>query len=120
MIRRRARPTVSKPRAGRKVEFDGHKFDSVLELHRYGELRLLERAGAISELEVHPKLSLEVNGKKIGRGFIVLDFRYLDRGGGTPRLVYEDVKGVDTRESRLRRELAEAIHGIEIKVTGGK
>lgn len=102
--RRHIRPKVT--------HLDGYTFGSRLEARRYATLALEQKAGLISGLAVHPTLPLTVNGRKIGRGWLTLDFRY-ERNGA---IVYEDVKGVDTRESRLRRELAEAIHGIKIEV----
>lgn len=95
------------------TEIDGIKFGSRSEARRYQELRLLEKAGAVMDLRVHPKLPLVVNGQKIGRGAITLDFSYLENGV----LIYEDFKGIDTRESKLRRQVCEAVNGIKIRVT---
>jgi hypothetical protein len=39
----------------KKKVIDGYKFLSLLEAKRYGELKLLERAGEIKNLEVHPR-----------------------------------------------------------------
>lgn len=41
------------------VVFDGHRFDSQDEYHRYLTLKALKEAGIISELEVHPKYLLQ-------------------------------------------------------------
>jgi hypothetical protein len=82
------------------------------ELKRWGQLRMLERAGEISELQTQPVYPLTVNGVSIGR--YTADFRYRDKGGD---LVVEDHKGADTDASRLRRKLAEAEHGIKILLT---
>ena len=85
----------------RKVEVDGIKFDSKKEAKRYGELKLLEKAGEISDLQCHPKFDLVINGQKIlitsdryknGRqAKYSPDFRYTcQKGGG---FIAEDVKG---------------------------
>ena len=60
-----------------------------------------------------------INGKKIGRGYITLDFKYEEVIDGAWRTVFEDYKAVDTRESRVRRQVCEAIHDIHIKLTRG-
>ena len=117
MKRRRLRQ-VSKPFVkAKRVRVDDHTFDSISEGRRYADLKLLVAAKEVRNLEVHPKLSLRVNGRKIGRGYLVLDFKYEEWRDAAWRTVYEDFKAVDTRESKLRRQLAEAIHGINIKVT---
>jgi len=92
----------------RKVRDDGYLFDSKAEHLRYCELKVLQKAGEISELEVHPKYSIELNGHHICT--VILDFRYRDSHG----TVIEDVKGKDLALSRLKRKLVEAQHGIEV------
>lgn len=96
---------------------DGIRFDSKAESARYGALRMMERAGEIRDLEVHPRLPMEINGRKIGRGYLTLDFLYWEKAeSGDWRLVFEDFKSVDTRESKVRREVCEAINNVEIRV----
>jgi len=101
----------------KRVEQDGHKFDSQAEFKRYCQLKLLERAGEISNLQVHPKFDLTYNGRPIlirSAGFpngrkatFKPDFGYLKVGAG---VVYEDVKGVATEAYRIRRAIFEAIY----------
>lgn len=84
-----------------KVFVDGIKFDSKAEAKRYGELTLLERAGEISHLEVHPKFQLKFGDKPLliksgrypnGRKMTWSgDFSYFDKN--THTRVVEDVKG---------------------------
>ncbi len=103
---------------GKKVTFNGITFDSQSECSRYKELRLLERIGEISRLLAHPRIPIEVEGRKICD--IIPDFIYL-RGGD---LVVEDVKGnwkgvKKTKEwaiFRLKVKLFEAIYDTEITV----
>lgn len=95
---------------------DGYRFPSQAEARRYGELKMMQHAGEIRNLEVHPTLAMEINGQKIGRGWIELDFRYEHLEDGEWITVWEDAKSVDTRESKLRRQVAGAIHGIEIRL----
>ena len=99
------------------VEIDGHKFPSKAEAKRYGQLKLSQSGGQIRALKVHPRLPMVINGKKIGRGWIELDFSYEEIRDGAWRPVYEDAKGgVDTSLARHRRKVAEAINGITIDV----
>jgi hypothetical protein len=74
---------------------DGVTFDSRLEARRYAELRLMEQAGAIRALRVHPRYELipafvDGQGKRHRATFYEADFDYLD---GDNRVVVEDTKG---------------------------
>ena len=92
---------------------DGQKFDSVKEYHRWGCLRLLERAGAISNLKRQVKY--ELIPKQIGERACnyVADFTYMENG----RLVVEDVKGVKTDAYKIKKKLMLWVHGIQIRET---
>jgi hypothetical protein len=80
----------------KKCEFDGFKFDSKMEGARYLRLRLLERAGQISDLKLQSRfLLLEKfcrNGRRFQAEFYIADFEYQQDG----KTVIEDVKGVST------------------------
>lgn len=94
------------------IDADGHHFDSTKEYRRYRELLLLQQAGQITSLEVHPVYQIKVNG------FIVCqyeaDFRYKEYG----EIVVEDVKGLKKGSAyavfKLKSKLMLAVHGIEI------
>ena len=92
---------------------DGQVFDSVKEFHRYGVLRLLERAGKISDLK--RQVSFELIPKQDGERACtyVADFTYYEDG----KLVVEDCKGFKTEVYRLKRKLMLWVHGIRIKET---
>jgi hypothetical protein len=94
-----------------KVQVDGYTFDSKAEAKRYGELRLLERAGEISHLEVHPSYPITIN--RIAVCKVILDFSYFTCGDAA---VVEDVKGKDNALSRLKRKLVEAQHGLKVNL----
>ena len=94
-----------------KVIIDGIKFDSKAEGRRYKTLKLLERAGEITNLELQPRYDLIIN--EIKCGFYKADFRYLQDN----ELVVEDVKGVKTPVYNLKKKLIKAIYGIEILET---
>jgi len=95
---------------------DGRMFHSKKEAARYLELRALENAGLITELECQPRFRLEVGGVHICN--YIADFRYSQTVPETG-LIIEDVKspGTRTREYELKRRLMLAIHGIEILET---
>lgn len=104
-----------------KTEVDGIRFDSKGEAARYKELKLLEKAGAISNLRRQVKYELipaqwgVKDGKKVclERGVnYYADFVYLDKDGYT---VIEDVKGQRLPEYIIKRKLMLQIYDIEIK-----
>lgn len=98
----------------KRVLQDGMWFDSKRECARYEELKLLRRAGEITDLEVHPRYSLDVNGVHIG--FYKADFRYRAVGGGGD--IIEDVKSsaTMTTASRLRIKLFCAIYSEKVRI----
>lgn len=99
----------------------GHRFDSQREARRWMELQLLERAYQIEDLERQPVFPLHV--VKLYRtgwpieiamvGKYIADFQYTDVQTG--EIVTEDVKGFKTSTYRLKKKLAENIHGITIR-----
>lgn len=93
----------------KRTEMDGIMFDSAAEARRYRELRLLERAGMVSDLELQPLYPIAVNGRRVA--MYRADFRYKDNDG---RQVVEDVKGIRTPVYRLKKKLVEALYDIEI------
>lgn len=124
----------SKGRYGnvRKPVHDGIRFDSKREFLRYMDLKLLEKAGEIQELEVHPKYPITIGGVDImlcsnqhmkwDRHLTYeADFTYFQRVPGTNynkhRRVIEDVKmqsGHRTDVYKLKRALMKAMgHDIE-------
>lgn len=88
-----------------KVKTEYGTFDSKGEYNRFLELQLLEKAGEISGLYVHPRLDLVINGVKIGR--YTGDFLYLENG----KQVIEDFKGYQTATFKLRWKIAKALYG---------
>lgn len=86
---------------------DGIRFASEKEANRYGELKLLEKAGKISKLE------LQVPYKLVVEETYLADFRYLENGSE----VVEDVKGCLTREYKRKRKAMKKQHGVTILET---
>lgn len=95
-----------------KISVDGIKFDSKLEAERYRQLKILERAGVIYDLELQPEYELipsfRKNGKTWRRTVYKADFRYILCKDD--RIIIEDVKGstaVITDVFRLKQKLFE-------------
>jgi hypothetical protein len=88
---------------------DGINFASKREATRYAELKLLERAGEISDLKLQVRFKLAVNGEHICT--YVADFTYRDKAG---RSIIEDAKGFETDVFRLKRNLMRAVFGVEV------
>ena len=112
-----------------KLEVEGIRFDSKKEYERYCELRLLEKAGEIQDLQRQVKYTLIPEqrepdtigprggikkGKLIERECSYLaDFVYTENG----KEVVEDVKGFRTKEYLIKRKLMLYVHGIRIRET---
>ena len=94
----------------KRTEVDGVVFDSQKEARRYSQLKLMERAGEIEDLELQPRFDFVLNGYKIG--FYKADFRYVRKSDGVP--VIEDVKGYKTDVYRLKKRMVAAFFGREI------
>ena len=79
-----------------KTEVDGIVFDSSHEAKRYSELKLLQRGGVISGLELQPVFVLqepfEHGGIKYRAIKYIADFSYYPKGEETV-LTVEDAKG---------------------------
>jgi hypothetical protein len=96
------------------TEVDGFKFASKKEARRYGELKLLQRAGKIRNLKVQPPFRLVVGEELVCK--YLADFSYVD-DAQTPAFVVEDVKSEITRKHpvyRIKNKLFKALMGFEI------
>lgn len=103
----------------KKVEIDGHKFDSKAESRRYIELKELAATGTIRDLTLQKRFKLipaqRVGGRLIERAVdYVSDFCYRDSDG---LLIVEDVKSPFTKTPAyiIKRKLMLYVHGIIIK-----
>ena len=92
----------------KRVVVDNINFHSIRESMRYGELKMLQRMGEITELELQPKFPIAVNEQKICT--YIADFRYWKDG----KAIIEDVKGAKTALYSLKKKLVQAIYSIEI------
>lgn len=112
--------------------FDGIEFDSRKEARRWNELKLLERAGEITNLQRQVKYTLipsqyetierySKDGKRLKDGTklierecsYIADFVYVDNRTG--ETVVEDTKGVKTKDYILKRKLMLWVRKIKIK-----
>lgn len=105
----------------KKVYFDGIAFDSKKEANRWAELKLLERAGLISNLDRQVRFELipnqrDENNKVIERKIdYIADFVYTKNG----QQIVEDVKGykgsIAYQLFVIKRKLMLYNYGIKIK-----
>lgn len=100
-----------------KVMVDGIIFDSKREARRYRDLKLMQAAGEISDLqiqvqfEVIPGVCNPDTGKVIQRPTnYVADFAYYKDG----KYVVEDAKGYRTEAYKIKKKLMLWRHGIRV------
>ena len=113
----------------KKVTLEGETFDSKREASRWLELKMLQRAGRISNLErqkkfvlipaqYEPEITGPRGGKKKGRLLerevaYIADFVYWDEE--EKEFVIEDAKGVRTPEYVIKRKLLLWLKGYRIR-----
>lgn len=100
----------------KKITIDGITFDSMKEGRRYQELKMLQRAGVISNMRMQVKHQLipsqkDENGKYVRPVYYISDFEYEENG----RTVVEDVKGFRTREYKIKKKLMLFREGITVR-----
>jgi hypothetical protein len=95
------------------VTSDGIKHDSIKEANRWCELKLLERAGVIQDLQRQVKFLLIPKQDGERPVYYVADFVYIENG----QKVVEDSKGMRTKEYKLKKKMMLYFHGIRIKET---
>ena len=91
-----------------KTVVDGHKFDSLKESRRYSELKIMEKAGLITNLALQPKFEIipavKWNGKTYRKRSYLADFIYKEDNV----VIVEDVKSFITKKNpvyTLKRQL---------------
>ena len=114
--------------SNQKVQYDGKVFDSKREGRRYMQLKILERAGEIEDLQCQVPFELIpaqyepdtigkrggiIKGKCIERAVVYYaDFVYKDKRTG--KTIVEDAKGMRTDVYRIKKKLMLKHHGIRI------
>jgi hypothetical protein len=126
-------PFNKKPGAVRRkyknqpVHVDGIKFDSKMEARRYGELKMMARAGQITDLRPSPENPKKERFKwtflaqaegatvqfPVKKTWYTPDFTYRDQRG---KLVVEDVKGAPPTDDYLfRKKVMLIVFNIEVQ-----
>jgi hypothetical protein len=107
----------------KKVVWNGMKFDSMKELHRYHELNLMMKDTVMEQRVVNVERQVpylfEIGGKRMFK--YILDYRVTYADG---RVEHEDVKAKNrkgefvniTAEFKIKKKIIEAVFGIEIKL----
>ena len=101
----------------KKVAIDNIEFDSKKEANRYKELKLLLKAGKISDLKLQPRFLLQASFKKNGRTYrkieYIADFQYVENG----KTIVEDVKGMQTDVFKLKHKIFEKVYpDLELRI----
>lgn len=114
-----------------RTSSDGIVFDSAAELARWEQLKILERAGQITDLRRQVRYDLVIDGRPVllrsagfpngKRCYWTADFVYREvQGANTWPLpeILEDCKGFATDRDRLRIAVVEAIYNVRVRITG--
>jgi hypothetical protein len=81
-----------------KAEVDGHTFDSKAEARRWHDLKMLERAGLVSNIRCQVRFPIVWNGMKICDYVADFVYREADKAGDT----IEDVKSPASKTPAYR------------------
>ena len=88
---------------------DNIRFASKKEADRYNDLKLMLRAGEITDLHLQPSFILQEDFDKNERHYKAItykaDFQYKQNG----KWVIEDVKGFKTKEYLIKKKLFEKV-----------
>lgn len=110
---RRWMATAAKPAKykARPTEVDGIRFASVKEANHYCRLKLLQKLGKISGLELQPRFPLRIGLVTICT--YVADFSHVEDG----KRIITECKGYWTREAKLKTKLFLALyHDLELRI----
>lgn len=108
----KAQPKKSKY-GNRKTVLDGLTFDSKAEANYYANLKIREKAGEVSGVELQrPFPLLGPTGTLMAT--YKADFAFWDHTEDRFRVI--DVKGFVTKEFRLKRKMMKALLGIDVEV----
>lgn len=99
------------------TEVDGIKFDSKAEARRWLDLRVMQRAGLIRDLQRQVRYELVPEVERPGGGkerpiHYIADFVYVEAKTG--KTIVEDVKGASPDVWVIKRKLMLWRHGIEV------
>lgn len=110
---RAEKPTKRNKYGAKKTTIDGITFDSKAESDYYALLKMREKAGEVSGVEMqHPFALVGPDGLLIAT--YRCDFAFWDLVEGRFRVI--DVKGVETPVFKLKRKLMKSFLGINVEV----
>src|SRR5574344_259278 len=96
----------------RKVEIDGHKFDSKLEAEYYQLLKFKKVQGHIQDFKLQPRYTLQETFKRDGKTYrsitYIADFEVLHNDGSAQVI---DVKGMMTDVFKIKAKLFTKLYG---------
>src|SRR5690625_183598 len=117
MIVKPKRRTTRNKYGNRKVNIDGHTFDSKLEARYYNELKLLKQAGEIKDFELQPTFELQPSFKKYSKTIRNIqykaDFKVINNDGLVEII---DIKGHKTKEFNLKRKMFDYKFDLPLRV----
>lgn len=111
-----AKPTKYR---NKKVVVEGITFDSRKEAMRWVQLRQMQEHGRITDLQrqvvfqLAPSVLLHGEFRRKKALTYTADFSYTDEGGN---LVIEDVKGLQTKEFRIKAHLMKAYLDLDVRL----
>ena len=111
--RKVTKPPIKKPKYNnRKVEIDGHKFDSKLEAQYYEFLNRKKATGKIKDFSLQPRYTLQETFKRDDKTYrsitYIADFEVLHNDGSTQVI---DVKGMMTDVFKIKAKLFTKLYG---------
>lgn len=99
-------------------QYNGFRFDSLIEREHYKKLLALEKAGKISDLQVHPRYELQPaftdnTGARQRAIVYEADFSYIEAG----RVIVSDTKGVETQVFKLKAKMFKKVYpNLELRI----
>lgn len=101
----------------RKVEADGHIFDSKLEERYYQKLKLDKRLGHIKDFKLQPVYQLQPAFRKYNKAIRKIEYKAdfeIEHIDGSIEVV--DVKGHKTKEFLIKRKLFDYQYDLPLRV----
>jgi hypothetical protein len=117
LSRQEAQALLTKPKRSKygatKTMLDGITFDSKREAAYYSELKIREKAGEVTGVEMQRPFALLGNNGTLMATFRA-DFCFWDNTAGRFRCI--DVKGFDTPVGKLKRKMMKGLLGIDVEI----
>lgn len=108
-------PSKKKPNKfnASKTTVDNITFDSKREAAYYSELKIREKAGEVTGVEMQRPFAL-LGGNGMLMATFKADFCFWDNTAGRFRCI--DVKGFDTPVGKLKRKMMKGLLGIDVEI----